>query len=88
MSTCFWPPDHPSAGLIHLNEHQPSPYLTSLLAHFSSTFPPDTSTATNQIQLSPQKSLDALSQRELEILQLIAVGASNEEIAAQLINRL
>jgi LuxR family maltose regulon positive regulatory protein len=45
-------------------------------------------TRPNDKKVHPQRSqplVDPLSERELEVLQLIAAGASNEEIAEQLV---
>jgi LuxR family maltose regulon positive regulatory protein len=54
-------------------------YLRTLLAAF------EAEKSKNRLSLSASASLvDALSQRELEVLQLVAQGLSNHEISAKL----
>ncbi len=71
--------------LMHLRESSPQQaYIQLLLAAF-----PDYETAQpvgkEEHHRRPQPLVDPLSERELEVLQLIAAGASNEEIAEQLV---
>jgi LuxR family transcriptional regulator, maltose regulon positive regulatory protein len=71
--------------LMHLRESSPQQaYIQLLLAAF-----PDYETAQpvgkEEHRRRPQPLVDPLSERELEVLQLIAAGASNEEIAEQLV---
>ncbi len=60
----------------------PTPYLDTVLAAFQQEI-------MGQIQVEEQKKAqalpDPLSQRELQVLQLIAQGASNQEIAQELV---
>jgi LuxR family maltose regulon positive regulatory protein len=60
-------------------------YIQVLLAH--AHVAPDTPPAPslNTEHSRKQSLVDPLSERELEVLQLMAVGASNEEIAEQLV---
>ena len=79
-----------AALLGKLREQQcqagPTPYLDRVLAAFAQQ------SQTHECQPKQQKEhtraqplLDPLSQRELQVLQLIAQGASNQEIAQELV---
>jgi LuxR family maltose regulon positive regulatory protein len=67
----------------------PTPYLDALLAAFSSErmkhqpLPPGSGEPRGPLRDQPL--IDPLSERELEVLQLIAQGDSNQEIADQLV---
>jgi LuxR family transcriptional regulator, maltose regulon positive regulatory protein len=67
----------------------PTPYLDTLLAAFSSArrkhqpFPPGQEEPRGSLREQPL--IEPLSERELEVLQLIARGDSNQEIADQLV---
>ncbi|HVO70623.1 MAG TPA: LuxR C-terminal-related transcriptional regulator [Aggregatilineaceae bacterium] len=58
-------------------------YVKNLLAVFSETVTPKDSS--NSTAAAAQEMIDPLSKRELEILQLIGVGCSNQEIAERLV---
>jgi LuxR family maltose regulon positive regulatory protein len=61
------------------------PYLDTLLAAFSSERMRHTPLPAESGVRGEQPLIDPLSQRELEVLQLIARGDSNQEIADQLV---
>ena len=67
----------------------PTPYLDTLLAAFSSvrathsSLPPGSSQHTGSIGAQPL--IEPLSERELEVLQLLAQGDPNQEIADRLV---
>jgi LuxR family maltose regulon positive regulatory protein len=64
----------------------PTPYLDTLLAAFpqQSKMYKDKPTQV-AVRAMTQPQLDPLSERELQVLQLIARGASNQEIAQKLV---
>lgn len=62
-----------------------SPYLQTVLAAFPQTAYPAAVPAATAVPVSAPFSLEPLSPRECEILRLIAAGATNEEIASQLV---
>jgi len=67
---------------------RPTPYLDTLLAAFSpesATQKPSGGLEPSRGRLIEQPLIEPLSERELEVLQLIAVGDSNQEIADQLV---
>lgn len=64
-------------------ENGPTPYLDSLLAAFQQENMADIQSAVPT--KTPQRQPAPLSKRELEILQLLARGASNQEIAQNLV---
>ena len=66
----------------------PTPYLDTLLAAFSpgsATQKPPGGLEPSRGRLREQSLIEPLSERELEVLQLIARGDSNQEIADQLV---
>ena len=66
----------------------PTPYLDTLLAVFSSgsaTHKPSRGLDPSNGHLMEQPLIDPLSERELEVLQLMARGDSNQEIADRLV---
>jgi LuxR family maltose regulon positive regulatory protein len=88
---CFVDEGDPMAALLStLRDRQrkrgPTPYLDTLLA----AFPPARLHERGADQLASHSSLqqpllDSLSKRELEVLRLLAVGTSNQEIAEILV---
>jgi LuxR family maltose regulon positive regulatory protein len=81
----------PMADLLHELRKQkqqrgPTPYLDTLLAAFKDVREAPPMHLDSRTQLNPgQPLLDPLSVREHEVLQLIARGASNQEIAKTLV---
>ncbi|MGZ6367022.1 MAG: LuxR C-terminal-related transcriptional regulator, partial [Ktedonobacteraceae bacterium] len=74
-----------AALLSKLKEHKrtqgPTPYLDTVLAAFPrDTMAPKPRPERSRQCTTPQTLQDTLSERELEVLQLIAHGASNQEI--------
>jgi LuxR family maltose regulon positive regulatory protein len=66
----------------------PTPYLDTLLAAFSpgsATHKPSRGVDPSRGHLMEQPLIDPLSERELEVLHLMARGDSNQEIATQLV---
>jgi ATP/maltotriose-dependent transcriptional regulator MalT len=69
-----------------LGHARPGPlrdFAVHLLSHFDAE--PNAATATPAKTSPPGGLVEPLSQRELEVLRLIALGETNREIAAQLI---
>lgn len=72
------------SSLQHHGDQHLKAYLQKLLAAFSATaaFP---STPDREQRSEAQSLIEPLSERELEVLRLIAAGCSNQEIAARLV---
>jgi LuxR family maltose regulon positive regulatory protein len=77
--------------LAHTDNHSLRNYVVRLLSQFEAK-PSDTVTAhegaspTGDASVSPGQALvEPLSARELEVLQLLALGKTNQQIAGQLI---
>jgi LuxR family maltose regulon positive regulatory protein len=76
--------------LCKLREKQrkvgPTPYLDRVLAAFPKQSQKPASLSMRMVKQTPTQPLqESLSERELQVLQLIAEGASNQEIAQKLI---
>jgi LuxR family maltose regulon positive regulatory protein len=69
--------------LAHTNSSPVRDYAICLLSHFDAE--PDRVTAAQEKVFPPSDLVDPLSQRELEVLHLMALGRTNQEIARQLI---
>ncbi len=69
--------------IAHANDDVIKEYGVRLLSNFNSQLHP---VATSQEKTAPTTNLvEPLSQRELEVLQIIALGKTNQEIAQKLI---
>jgi len=69
---------------LKAEEWGPKAYITNVLAAFPPLPDAQPDQASQLAALSPQPCLDPLSERELEVLHLIAQGLSNQEIGARL----
>ena len=63
----------------------PTPYFDTLLAAFSSEKPLPTGSGQHRGHIREQPLIEPLSERELEVLRLVARGDSNQEIAEVLV---